>query len=79
VLQLHAMTEDLTDLGRRFVSCFLLAADDAALPDDADFRAALEAYMQWAVDDVLSWHDPGQVPSGTAMPHWSWDGLQPGA
>ncbi len=39
----------MSDLGRRFVECFVLAADDAHLPDDPTFRAALRDYMQWAV------------------------------
>ena len=65
------------DLGRRFVDCFVRAADDAELPENPEFRAALCAYMEWAVDDVLSYspHD-AEVPMGVAMPHWSWDGLQ---
>ena len=35
--------------------------------------------MVWAVSDVLVYSPVGsEVPSGLAMPHWSWDGLQPG-
>ena len=41
------------DLRDRFVRCFDEAADDADLPADPEFRAALHAYMRWAVDDVL--------------------------
>ena len=33
VLQMHAGNGDMTDLGRRFVDCFVRAADDAGLPD----------------------------------------------
>jgi hemoglobin len=77
LLQLHAGNGDMSDLGRRFVSCFVLAADDAGLPDDPEFRAALRAYMEWAVADVLVYSpEDSTVPSGVAMPHWSWDGLQ---
>lgn len=43
VLQLHAGNGDLSDLGRRFVACFVGAADDAGLPDDAEFRASLRS------------------------------------
>ena len=49
VLQMHAGNGDLTDLSRRFVECFVRAADDAGLPEDAEFRTALRDYMQWAV------------------------------
>lgn len=74
---MHAGNGDMSDLGRRFVACFDLAVDDAGLPDDPGFRAALHAYMQWAVDDVLAYSPVGAtVPAGLAMPHWSWDGPQ---
>jgi hemoglobin len=76
LLEMHARNGDMTDLGRRFVECFVLAADDAGLPSDPEFRAALRAYMQWAVSDVLTYSDhDSTVPLGLAMPHWSWDGL----
>lgn len=77
LLQMHASKGDMTDLGRRFVDCFVRAADDAHLPDDPEFRAALRAYMEWAVGDVLVYSPVGSaVPSGVPMPHWSWEGLQ---
>lgn len=53
VLVLYAGNGDLSDLGRRFVECFVRAANDAGLPDEPEFRAALRAYMQWAVHEVL--------------------------
>jgi hemoglobin len=77
MLKLHAGNGDLSDMGRRFVECFVLAADDAGLPPDPEFRAALRAYMTWAVDEVLGYPDQDSaVPYGMAMPRWSWDGLQ---
>ena len=76
VLQMHAGNGDMTDLGRRFVACFVAAADDAGLPQDPEFRAALRAYMSWAVNEVLVYGPPESVvPEDLAMPHWSWDGL----
>jgi hemoglobin len=78
VLRLHAGNGDLSDLGRRFVACFVAAADDADLPDDAEFRASLRAYMEWAVAEVLSYEESAdQVPAGQTLPRWSWDGLEP--
>jgi hemoglobin len=77
MLQMHAGNGDMTDLGRRFVDCFVAAADDAELPDDPEFRAALRAYMEWAVADVLVYSPEGSaVPGGVSMPRWSWSGLQ---
>jgi hemoglobin len=77
LLRMHAGNGDLTDLGRRFVECFVLAADDVGLPADPEFRAALRSYMQWAVADVLVYSPVGStVPGRVEMPHWSWNGLQ---
>ena len=76
VLRLHAGNGDMTDLGRRFVTCFVAAADDAGLPDDPEFRAALRAYMEWAVHEILVVGPPeAVVPQHLRLPRWSWDGL----
>ncbi|HXM58874.1 MAG TPA: group II truncated hemoglobin [Candidatus Dormibacteraeota bacterium] len=78
MLDIHAhQGEDLTDLGRRFVACFVQAADDAGLPDDREFRAALRAYMEWAVAEVLSYSpNTAVVPRALPTPRWGWDGLE---
>jgi hemoglobin len=76
MVRMHCGNGDMTDLGRRFVACFVAAADDAGLPDDPEFRAALRAYMEWAVSDVLG-YEGTVVPDLLPMPRWSWDGLQP--
>ncbi|MFF1613324.1 group II truncated hemoglobin [Amycolatopsis sp. NPDC058278] len=78
MLRMHAGNGDMSDLGRRFVACFVQAADDAGLPADPEFRAALRSYMEWAVAEVLTYPGPpGEVPAGLAVPRWSWNGLQP--
>lgn len=77
VLGIHAGTDAEDELGVRFVRCFVQAADDAGLPDDAEFRAALRAYIEWAVAQVMACSPRGSpVPDGLAVPRWSWDGLQ---
>ncbi|WP_029431110.1 oxidoreductase [Blastococcus sp. URHD0036] len=77
VLLMHAHNGDIDDLGRRFLACFVAAADDAGLPADPAFRAALAAYMTWAVDDVLAVSPvDAVVPTDAPMPRWSWEGLQ---
>jgi hemoglobin len=76
VLLMHAGNGDMSDLGERFIRCFDGAIDDAGLPEDPAFRAALRAYMRWAVDDVLSHSEPQAIRAGTMMPRWGWDGLQ---
>jgi hemoglobin len=75
VLRLHA-GHGMEALGERFVACFDAAIEDAGLPADPPFRAALHAYMRWAVADVLAYSPrDAVVPAGAAMPHWDWDGL----
>jgi hemoglobin len=77
VLRMHAGNGDMGDLGERFVTCFDAALDDAQLPADPAFRAALHAYMTWAVDEVLSYSaEDAVVAPGAAMPRWDWDGLR---
>jgi hemoglobin len=76
LLRMHAGNGDMGDLGERFIRCFEAAMDDARLPEDPEFRAAMRAYMRWAVDDVLSYSPvDAVVPPGKAMPRWGWDGL----
>ena len=77
MLGVHAAQGSGHDFGERFVACFVQAADDAGLPDDAEFRAGLRAYMEWAVEVVLAYSPPGStVPAGLAVPRWGWDGLE---
>ncbi len=76
LLRMHACHGDMTDLGNRFVACFVAAMDDAGLPDDAEFRAGMAAYMRWAVDNVLSYPTEDAVPADIAVPRWSWGGPQ---
>jgi hemoglobin len=77
MIDIHAGQGADDDLGSRFVDCFVRAADDAGLPADAEFRACLRAYMEWAVSEVLSYSPPGAtVPPDLPVPRWSWDGRQ---
>ena len=55
MLDIHARQSVEDDLGARFVSCFVQAADDASLPDDPAFRASFVRSMEWAVREVLSY------------------------
>lgn len=75
---MHCGNGDLTDLNRRFLACFLQAMDDAGLPSDPHFRAAMAAYQRWAIGAV-SGRDTaaGDVPDDAPLPRWSWDGLEP--
>lgn len=79
VLHLHAGNGDMTDLGRRFLDCFVKAMDDAQLPADAEFRTAMRTYMTWAIEDMLAHPVAESVPAARPLPRWSWPGLQPQA
>jgi hemoglobin len=77
MLLIHSGMGADDDLGDRFVACFVQALDDAALPDDPDFRTTLHAYMEWAVRDVHVYNPRGSVvPSDLPVPRWTWDGLE---
>jgi hemoglobin len=79
MLDLHARMQAEPDLGTRFVRCFVAALDDARLPADAELRAALRAYMEWAVQEVMRYAPADAVvPAGLPVPRWTWDGLQAG-
>jgi len=62
----------------RFLACFLASIDDVGLPDDPALRAALAAYMTWAVHDFHAYAPQGSVvPDVPTLPSWGWDGLEP--
>ena len=58
----------------RFASLMSLAADDAGLPSDPEFRSALIAYLEWGTR--LAMHNSQPEAKGIAleapMPHWGW-------
>jgi hemoglobin len=58
----------------RFVTLMSLAADDAGLPDDPEFRSALLAYLEWGTRLALHNSQPGAtgVPQEAPVPRWGW-------
>ena len=75
MLGIHAGQGPMADLGARFVSCFVQAADDAGLSDDPEFRTGLRTYMESAVAEVLSYGPPESVvAAGLPLPRWGWHG-----
>jgi hemoglobin len=62
----------------RFVSLLSLAADDAGLPDDPEFRSALMAYAEWGSRLAMHNSQPGaEVVERAPMPHWGWGEAPP--
>ncbi|MGH9020765.1 MAG: group II truncated hemoglobin [Acidimicrobiales bacterium] len=81
MLDLHAHNGDVTELGARFLACFVAAADDAGLPEDRQLRDALRTHMAGAVDEVVAVGDVNAVVApGLAVPRWGWlpDSPSPG-
>jgi hemoglobin len=75
MIRLHAHQGAEAGLGDRFVACFVAAVDSAGLPGDPELRAALEAYIRWATDDVLVYSPADAVvPGGLTVPRWGWTG-----
>ena len=57
----------------RFASLMSLAADDAGLPDDPEFRAAFVGYVEWGTRLALYNSQPGaEVVAQAPVPHWGW-------
>ena len=80
----EAMVAHHRDLGitaearHRFVSLMSLAADDAALPADPEFRSALVAYLEWGTRLAMHNSQPGaEVSPHAPVPRWGWGEAPP--
>jgi len=57
----------------RFVTLMSLAADDAELPADPEFRAALIGYLEWGTRIAMHNSQPGaDVVQQAPVPQWGW-------
>ena len=62
----------------RFVSLMSLAADDAGLPEDPEFRSALLAYLEWGTRLAMHNSQPGaDVAQHAPVPRWGWGEAPP--
>jgi hemoglobin len=62
----------------RFATLMSLAADDAGLPDDPEFRSAFMAYVEWGTRLAMQNSQPGaDVPQEAPVPHWGWGEAPP--
>ena len=62
------------ELRLRFATLMSLAAEDAKLPDDPEFRSAFMAYVEWGTRLAMhnSQPDATDVPQEAPVPHWGW-------
>jgi hemoglobin len=57
----------------RFASLMSLAADDAGLPSDPEFRAAFVGYLEWGTRIAMVNSAPGaDVVQQAPVPRWGW-------
>ncbi|MEA2158441.1 MAG: hypothetical protein QOD66_821, partial [Solirubrobacteraceae bacterium] len=57
----------------RWVALLLQSAREAGLPNDAKFRSAFQAYIDWGSRLAVENSRPGaQPPEHMPMPHWDW-------
>lgn len=62
----------------RFVSLMSLAADDAGLPDDPEFRSAFLAYVEWGTRLAMNNSRPGaEIVPHAPVPRWGWGEAPP--
>lgn len=69
----------ITDEQRfRFASLMSLAADDAGMPKDPEFRSALVAYLEWGTRLALgNSQDGAEVAEQAPVPRWGWGEARP--
>jgi hemoglobin len=62
----------------RFASLMSLAADDAGLPDDPEFRSAFVAYVEWGTRLALHNSQPdAALVEHAPVPRWGWGEAPP--
>jgi hemoglobin len=62
----------------RWTQLIALAADDAGLPSDPEFRSAFAAYVEWGTRIALNNYQPGADPPREApVPRWGWGEAPP--
>jgi hemoglobin len=78
VVTLHSGEGEHDEMDRRAILCFDQALTDIGLASDSALFKALHDYFEWSTTTSLARYprSAGEVPSGLAVPRWSWDGLE---
>lgn len=62
----------------RFASLMSLAADDAGMPEDPEFRSALVAYLEWGTRLAFAnSQDDADIVEQAPVPRWGWGEAPP--
>jgi hemoglobin len=73
MLSMHRDLAITAEQRLRFVTMLSRAADDAGLPDDPEFRAALMGYAEWGTRLAVHNSQPGaEVAEQAPVPRWGW-------
>jgi hemoglobin len=77
VVRIHSGNGPHEEMDQRAIACFDQALEDTGLTAEP-VRQVLHDYFSWATTTAMArYHDSADdVPSGLAIPRWSWDGLQ---
>lgn len=80
VVKMHSGNGPHTEMDRRAIACFDQALSDAGLAADDRLRDVLHDYFAWATTTTMAryHHSADDVPTGLAIPRWSWGGLMAG-
>jgi len=73
MLAMHRALSITPDMRLRFVTLLSRAADEAGLPDDPEFRAALMGYAEWGSRLAVHNSQPeAEVAAHAPVPRWGW-------
>jgi truncated hemoglobin YjbI len=70
----HHLMKHLTEEQRaRWVALLVHSANEAGLPNDAEFRAAFVSYLEWGSRLAVENSQPGaEPPANMPVPKWNW-------
>jgi hemoglobin len=78
MLNRHLQLRITSEQRFRFASLMSLAADDAGMPEDPEFRSALVAYLEWGTRLALGNSQPdAEVVEHAPVPKWGWGAAPP--
>jgi hemoglobin len=77
VVRIHSGNGEHEEMDRRAIACFDLALTDAGFDPADRVTGVLRDYFTWATTTTMArYHrSADDVPTGLAIPYWSWDGL----
>jgi len=78
VVRIHSGNGPHEEMDRRAIACFDQALEDVGLSTAGPVRQVMHDYFAWATTTTMSrYHESAaDVPEGSSIPRWSWDGLQ---